>query len=103
MKKIIGSPIDTIEDLPEEEEKIKINCKEHFSENTWFLNPAAVAHKLSMLLDNNLQGMGFVCLLILLFFAYTGIAIGSVCFIARALEDLFDEYLPKSVGVVNED
>tara|TARA_A100001015_G_scaffold204739_1_gene228902 strand:+ start:1244 stop:1573 length:330 start_codon:yes stop_codon:yes gene_type:complete len=53
MKKILGSPIDTIEDLQEEEE-IKINRKEHFSGDTWFLNPAALADKATMGIEDDI-------------------------------------------------
>ena len=76
MKKIIGSPIDTIEDLPEEEEEeIKINCKEHFSGDTWFLNPVALADKATMGIENDilkwlLRFIVFVLAIIVLFIVF---------------------------------
>jgi len=75
MKKIIGSPIDTIEDLPEEEEEIKINCKEHFSGDTWFLDPFVLANKATMGTENDilkwlLGGTVFVLAIIAYFIAF---------------------------------
>ena len=96
MKKIIGSPIDTIEDLPEEEE-IKINCKEHFSGDTWFLNPLVLANKASMGIENDilkwlLGGTVFLFSIFVLFIAFI------VTVIILAVSGIFlTEVLPNKI------
>ena len=79
MKKILGSPIGLVEDLPEEEE-IKINRKEHFSGDAWFLNPVAVANKATMSLSGSYKIMAMIPLVIIVAVVYLVIAVfGSAC------------------------
>ena len=110
MKKILGSPIDTIEDLPEEEEEIKINCKEHFSGDTWFLNPFVLANKATIGIEDDvlkwvLGGTVFVlaCIVLFIVFVITVITLAvSGFFIFNVLPNLIlDIY--KSFGGVKED
>ena len=77
MKKILGSPIGLVEDLPEEEE-IKINRKEHFSGDAWFLNPVAVANKATMNLSGSSKIMAMIPLVIIVGFVYLFIAVFSI-------------------------
>ena len=96
MKEILGSPIDTIEDLPEEEEEIKINRKEHFSGDTWFLDPSKLADKATMGhsgVENFLLRGAVVVLAII---AYFFVFVITVCILAGSGFFLF-EILPNKI------